>query len=309
MARVLITGASGLLGANLVLAWRERHEVVAACHRHPIHLPGVPTLRADLSRPGEAERVVVEAAPDWVVHTAAATDVDACEADPEMAFRLNRDMAGAVAAAAAGAGARLAHISTDAVFDGQRGDYREEDEPRPINVYGRSKWEGERAVLAAHPQALVVRTNIYGWNAQSKRSLAEWFLANLEAGRTCGGFVDVWVTPILVNDLADLLARALEKGLQGVLHLAGGECVSKYEFGRRLAQIFGLDGDLIRPISVEEAGLRAPRPKRLCLDGDRARRQLGCPLPDMDEGLDRFRRLREAGYPESLKRLIQRRRS
>lgn len=265
MSRLLVTGASGLLGANLVLTAAGRHDIVAVCHQHPIRLDGVKTVSADLTQPGVVRGVLREQMPEWVVHCAAATDVDACEEDPEWADRLNRFMAEQVAVAARETGAKLIHISTDAVFDGETGNYTEEDVPRPINVYGRTKLAGERAVQDAYPEAMVIRTNIFGWNVQPKQSLAEWFLAHLEAGQECNGYRDVWVTPILVNDLAEILLEMLASGAQGLYHVAGADCVSKYEFGLRLAEVFGLDRTLIRPISVDEAGLKARRPKRLCL--------------------------------------------
>ncbi|MCJ7707996.1 MAG: SDR family oxidoreductase, partial [Anaerolineales bacterium] len=197
-----------------------------------------------------------------------------------------------------------AHISTDAVFDGERGGYTEDDEPHPTNVYGQSKLEGEQAVAAAHPEALIVRTNLYGWNAQDKQSLAEWFLSNLEAGKRCRGFTDVWFSPILVNDLGWLLFAMLEVGLTGVYHVAGSECASKYDFGLRLARIFGLDPSLVEPVGVGQAALRARRGRQLCLNVERAERALGASLPTVEEGLTRFRDLRESGHVQALKALL-----
>jgi dTDP-4-dehydrorhamnose reductase len=301
MTRLLITGASGLLGANLVVDAAAIHEVVAVSRHHPVRHPGVQSVQADLAQAGKAQDIVRAARPAWIIHCAAATDVDACEVEPEMAFRLNRDMAARVAEAARRNGARLVHISTDAVFDGENGHYREADEPHPINAYGRSKLAGEEAVAAAHPEALIVRTNIYGWNVLPKRSLAEWFLANLEAGHPCRGFADVWVTTILVNDLGALLWRMLELGLEGIYHVAGAECVSKYDFGVRVAQVFGLDTGLIAAAPASEAALRAPRPRRLCLDCSQAERAIGLRMPLVEEGLRRFRALREDGHLDSLR--------
>lgn len=303
----MVTGASGLLGANLVLtAIDDGHEVVAVCHRLPITLEGVDVVCADLSQPGIAQHLTSVHAPEWVVHCAAATNVDNCEEDPEMAFRLNRDMAGWMAEGAWLIGARLIHISTDAVFDGERGNYREDDTPNPINIYARSKLAGEKAVAAAHPEAAIVRTNIYGWNAQPKLSMAEWFLEQFEQGKRCPGFSDVWVTPILVNDLASLLLQMLEVKLSGVYHVVGDECVSKYEFGVRLAKIFGLDPSLIEPVSVNDAGLRAPRAQRMCLKGEKVTNSLGAQLPDVNTGLHRFCELRRDNFLTRLKGLVER---
>jgi dTDP-4-dehydrorhamnose reductase len=305
VTKLLITGAGGMLGANLVLdALAAGHEVVAVDFLHPVLHPEIESVTADLTRPGSAMAVFAAHQPEWAIHCAAATDVDACEADPETAFRLNRDMAGQVAMAAQAVGVRLVHISTDAVFDGQRGGYTEEDLPHPINVYGESKLEGERAVLGEYPGALIVRTNIYGWNAQAKQSLAEWFLARLEAGQETVGFTDAWFTPILVNDLNDRLLRMLERGLHGVFHVAGRECISKYEFGKRLAEMRGVDATLLHPVSRGASGLRARRGSNLCLDCQKAAAALAGPLPGVVQGLSHFLQLARDGHATALKSMI-----
>lgn len=307
MTKLLITGAGGMLGANLVLdAVAAGHQVVAVDYGHPIRHRPVASVTADLARPGAAAEVFAAHRPDWAIHCAAATDVDACEANPPLAFRLNRDMAGQVALAAHAVGCRLVHVSTDAVFDGERGGYTEADEPRPINVYGHSKLDGELAVLAEHPQALVVRTNIYGWNAQPKLSLAEWFLERLEAGQTCPGFADAWFTPILVNDLGDRLLALLAKGVHGVLHVAGGECVSKLDFGRRLAAAFGFAPTRIQAAAVRDAQLGARRGLQMCLDSSRAAAVLAAPFPGATEGLDRFYAMGRQGRVAELRTLLLR---
>lgn len=305
MTRLLITGAGGLLGANLILeALAAGHEVVGVDLDHPVRHRAVTGVQADLSLPGKAMEIFQARRPKWVIHCAAATDVDGCESHPDMAFRLNRDMAGQVAEAAQAVGARLAHISTDAVFQGESGGYREEDRPSPVNVYGQSKLAGELAVAKAHAEGLIVRTNLYGWNAQPKSSLAEWFLMNLEAGKPCPGFTDAWFSPILVNDLGKLLFAMLEAKMAGVYHVAGGECVSKYDFGVRLARVFSLDDHLLEPARLADGPLRARRGRQLCLNVDRAERALGAPLPSVEEGLTRFRDLREAGHVQELKALL-----
>ena len=303
MARVLITGASGLLGANLVLAARPQDEVVAIYHQHPIERSGVRCLSADLSQPGVADLIIGDLAPDWVVHCAAATDVDRCEREPDWATHLNRDMAGYVAGASCQVGAKLVHISTDAVFDGRHAPHAENESPMPINVYGRTKLEGERAVLAAHPKAAVVRTNLFGWNAQPKAGLAEWFLDRLERGLTCPGFTDVTFSPILAYDLASWLWRMLDAGLGGITHIGGGTCLSKYDFGVRLAKALGHDPTRVVEATVKDAGLPASRPLHLCLQSDRIQRALGDELPGIDEGIERLAVMDRGSARGSLKRM------
>jgi len=304
VSRLLVTGASGLLGANLVLEASAEHEVVAVSHRQRLAAPGVTTRQADLTVQDEARALIAEFAPEGIVHCAAATDIDRCEDEPDLAFRLNRDMAANVAAAAFERRAAFLLVSTDAVFDGEQGDYVEDDDPTPLSVYGRSKLEGERAVAARHPQAIIVRTNIFGWNAQPKYGLAEWFLSRCEAGIRSPGWTDVRSTPILVNDLAGILLRLLASGGPGVYHVGGSSCLSKHEFGRRLAAEFDLDPELIVPASLISAGLRAPRGRNLCLRGARAERDLGLPLPTIAQGIARFRRLRDLGTVDRLHSML-----
>ncbi len=293
MARVLITGVSGLLGSYLALAARQRHQVFGVYHRHPITLEDVRTVGADLSQAGAARELVETHRPDWVVHCAAATDVDRCEREPDWARKLNVEMSEFVAGACNDAGARLAHISTDAVFDGQTGDYREHDPAEPINVYGRTKLEGERAALSADPEALVVRTNLFGWSPDGRRGLAQFFVDRLEADQACPGFTDVTFSPLYASDLAEAVLGLLERGASGTMHLAGRTCLSKHEFGVRLARMLGLNPQLVEPASVDELGLVATRPKRLCLVSDRAEQALGAELPELDSGLKRLAGERE----------------
>lgn len=302
--RLLITGASGLLGANLVLSAAEEHDVVAVSGRWALRLPLSQAIQTDLAAPGVPRRLLEDARPDAVVHTAALADVDRCEVDPAATSRLNAELPGLLAQAARSVGARFVHISTDAVFDGLRPPYREEDLPSPVSEYGRSKLSGERAVAVADPDALIVRTSIYGWNAQPKRSLAEWFLSQLEEGARCRGVTDAWFTPILVDDLATLILQALTMDITGTLNLAGSECVSKLDFGRALAREFRLDESLIEPTTLGELSLTAPRPRRPCLDTARAAAVLGRPLPSVADGLAHFRALREEGHVDRLKALL-----
>ena len=301
MPRLLITGPSGLLGANLVLAAHEEHDVIAVYHRHPIELEGVQSVSADLCQPGRAQELFDRFQPDWVIHCAADTSIDELEDDPDRAFRMNRDMAANVAEAAHKIEAKMVHISTDAVFDGRDGPYREGDPTEPVNLYGKSKLAGEQAVQAVYPGALIIRTNIFGWNAQPKTSLAEWFLDQLGAGNTCPGFIDIKFSPLLVNDLGKLILAMLSEDLSGVFHVSGSDCISKYDFGISIAKLFGFDTNQIVPTVSDDVGFKALRPTRTCLVGDKIEHTLGIQLPAIENGLIRFRALRETDFTARLR--------
>ncbi len=303
--RILITGASGLLGSNVLLAAIDAgYHVTATSHSRPIRASGAQWKAADLTVEGAAAELLADTQPEWIVHCAAATDVDRCEQDPDWAFSLNRDMPAAIAAAADQTGASMVHISTDAVFDGGPGPHRESDPTNPINTYGESKLSGERAVLAADPRAAVVRTNFYGWSPTGRTSLAEWFLGNLRSGEPCNGFTDIQISPLLVNDLAHALLRILQAGASGIWHLGCAGQFSKYEFGVRIAEVFDLDPNLIAPVESHAAGLPAQRPKDLSLDSQRAVQELGIDLPPCEEGIRRFSVLEQEGYSGRLENLL-----
>jgi dTDP-4-dehydrorhamnose reductase len=306
VTRVLVTGASGLLGTNLVLhAADAGHRVVAASLRRPVEIEGVESVQTDLSLAGESRRVMENYRPNWVVHCAALTDLDRCQGELEAAFRLNAEMAEKVAHAARSIGAQLAHISTDSVFDGRHGGYTEADTPAPLNVYGKSKLAGERAVSEADPEALIIRTNFFGWSVRPGHGLAEWFLNELEGGRECPGFTDVWFSPLLANDLCDILLDMLESGASGLLHIPGAECVSKYDFGVRLAEAFGFDPALVTPVSIGAARLIAPRGERLCLRAERLTADFGRRPPGLDRGLAGLKTLRESAYLARLRNIAR----
>src|SRR5207245_47120 len=157
------------------------------------------------------------------------------------------------------------------------------------NVYARSKLAGERAVLTESPDALIVRTVIYGWNLGPKQSLAEWILSRFESGSEVPGFDDAVFSPILVNDLGRLLLELVERRASGVCHVAASEACTKFEFARAVAETFGFDPAQIRRASLRSAAPAAPRPLDTSLDTSFVARLLGRSLPGVRPGLARFR--------------------
>jgi dTDP-4-dehydrorhamnose reductase len=219
---------------------------------------------------------------------------------PEEADRVNARLPGKLARAAAKNGVRLVHISTDAIFDGQRGNYAESDVPNPINVYARTKLDGERSVSESNPEALIARVIFYGWSWHGQRSLAEFFYNNLAGGMPVLGFTDLIFCPLLVNDMVEILLRMLERGLSGIYHVVSVESLSKFSFGRMLARHFGFDENLITPTSYKKANLRAPRSPLLNLRSEKLAVDLGETLPGQEVAMQRFVELFRQGYPHML---------
>lgn len=303
MMRILVTGVSGLLGLNFALRFCEQHDIVGVvCQNRLKNIP-FRVIQADLAQTDVSWALVRQVKPEVILHCAALANVDTCENQPEFAYRVNAEVPGELADAARHSGARLIHISTDAVFDGLRGNYIEDDQPNPQNVYARTKLAGEQAVQNANPDALIARVNFYGWSLSGQRSLAEHFFHNLSAGREMKGFVDVFFCPLEVNDLAEILLRLIHLKVSGLYHVASGEALSKYDFGQRIAKRFGLNGSLIHPVSWQEAGLRAARSPNLTLNIDKLRKTLRDDPPGQEQGLNRFYELYCSGYPQKLQAL------
>lgn len=304
MTHFLVTGVSGLLGLNFALAVDgKKHQVTGVANTTPMQWATFKNFQLELTQSGVVEEMLATHKPDVLIHCAAMANVDACEADPAQAYQVNAVLPGNIAAACRRNAVRMIHISTDAVFDGQKGDYHEEDEPNPLSVYARTKLEGERAVLAANPDALIARVNFYGWSATGNRSLAENFVRNLETGQQMMGFTDVIFCPMNILDLSALLVETAALDLKGVYHLVGAEAMSKYQFGVRIAEIFGFDPGLIKPVSVNESGLKAARSPNLSLSVDKLRSALGHEIADFQEGLQKFYHQYRRGYPQYIKAL------
>src|SRR5680860_616145 len=187
--RILVTGASGLLGLAVAIEAAPGHEVIGLANRHRIaskvqqsgslgFLPPFRVAEADLLAEAAVPTLVHETCPDWIIHCAALALVDDCEENPEVARQLNADVPRQLAEATASAGIRLLHVSTDAVFDGCLGGYAENDPPNPLSVYARTKLEGELAVREANPQAAIARVCFHGWSRSGDRSISEFFFNN-----------------------------------------------------------------------------------------------------------------------------------
>ncbi|MFM7064911.1 MAG: dTDP-4-dehydrorhamnose reductase [Actinomycetes bacterium] len=273
--RLLVTGAAGLLGTELVLAaGRAGHEVVGTDARS-----GGP----DLTDPGATAALLEQVRPDVVVHTAAFTAVDRCESEPDLAFAVNATAAGHVARAAGAVGAHLVHVSTDYVFDGTKdGPYDEDDEPRPQSVYGRSKLEGERAV---GPAATVARTS---WVCGEHGPNMVRTVLRLAAEQPELRFVDDQVgRPTFTADLATMLLQLAKDRPGGTVHTTNQGVVSWCGLARAVLAAAGEDPARVVPITTAE--LRpvpaAPRPANSVL-GDRVWRSLGhAPARDFREPL------------------------
>jgi dTDP-4-dehydrorhamnose reductase len=299
--KILLTGVSGLLGINFAQEMMDKHEIVGVDRGKLIKAP-FKILKRDLLDSDAVDSVIDSSQPDYVVNCAALADLDLCEENPDLAKQLNTDLPRRFARACKARNTPFVHISTDAVYDGQKdGYYSEEDPPNPLGVYSKTKLDGEWAVLTENPKAIVARVNFYGWSLNGRRSLAEFFYNNLTNNKSMSGFTDVIFCPMLANDTARVLVKMLERGLKGLYHLVGAQAMSKYQFGVEIARKFKMRESDITPKSVNFSGLIAKRSNNLWLSTRKLSTDLGEDLPDFSTGLDEFYTQHEQGYPQKIR--------
>lgn len=301
MARILIPGASGLLGINLAMEAMREHEVIGV-DRGKLKSAPFRLFNTNILNRAAINSILDDAQPDWVINCAALANLEECEKHPELAAVLNVDLAAQLANACAERGIRFVHISTDSVFDGQKEDaYVEDDVPNPLSLYSQTKLDGEHATFTENPDAIIARVNMFGWSLPGRRSLGEFFVNNLSEGKNVNGFTDVLFCPMLVNVTARLLLEMLEKNLTGLYHVVGAQAMNKYQFGREIARTFGLNESLITPKSVEASELTAKRSHNLWLSTHKLSTALGHEIPPFSTGLTEFYTQFQQGYPQKIR--------
>lgn len=290
MSHVLLTGASGFLGhhiARRLLA--DEHDVVGTFGAHAEHLPQHPRCQpvaVDLTDEASIEKAFRVAWPEVVIHTAAITEIKACEVDPARAEAVNVAATRKLARLCAAFGARFMLLSTDQVFDGEEGGYREHSVARPIHGYGRSKLQAEEAARRNHPSPTILRICLaYGTSPTTDRSASEKVVNALRTGQRAGLFTDEIRSPVLAEDVASACVELMLERTLPLLHLGGPERVSRHDFGLAVARAYGLDETLVQPVSLAEANLLPPRPRDVSFDTRRIRSLLTRPPRSIADGL------------------------
>jgi len=286
---LLVTGGSGFIGGHVVAAaLAAGWSVVNADRQEVAPIAGADFRAVDIANEHAVERLVAELRPHAIVHCAAIGDVDQAEREPDRAWRVNVDGTANIARAAATANARLVFISTSTVFDGRAGHYREDDPPNPVNVYGRSKTAAEHAVRTLYPPGLIARISMaYGRPRTGGASFLTRVEEKLRRGESTDQPADEFRTPIDVLTCAQALLELAGAQVGGILHLGPRERISRYDLAAKIARRLGADPTLVRDRRAEALPGRAPRPKDVSFDTDRAQALLRTKLLNADDGLAR----------------------
>ncbi|MGB6482870.1 MAG: SDR family oxidoreductase [Candidatus Acidiferrales bacterium] len=288
MAKLLITGDTGLLGSNLAHVTRQLHQVFGVSRATEAISGSWDHRSVDLTDGDATLHYLDKTRPDVIVHCAAVTDVERCEMQPAYAHAVNVEVTERLAQWAEKNGAQFTFVSTDSIFDGVAGGYREEDPPQPLNQYARTKLAGEEIVRRRCTNSLIVRTNFYGWNQSGKPNLGKWMHGKLLRGEPLMAFTDVRFSPLFVSDLAKLMLGLILRGAKGVFHVAASDLCSKYEFAFLLGKAFRLDTRKVESILLEDFPFQARRPRNTSLAVTKCAQFLGREMPTVEQGVIAF---------------------
>jgi len=285
--KILVTGVNGMLGSAIARELKKQetaYEIqgIGQSESNEILLPSQ-YLKLDLLNFTELKQLLVDLDPDIIIHCAAQVNLDLCENDKEYADKIHRDVT-AVLASYKPFETRLIYISTDSVFDGTIGNYREDDKVNPLNYYALSKFHGEEAVNKEQGNAVIIRTNIYGFKKPGGKSLFEWIATKLSNGESITGFDDIFFNPLYTGQLATLIADMLRIDFSGVLHAGCNQFVSKYQFAVDIAKEFGWDTSLVQQGNSDNIISKLARPKNTTLNTNKVKQIFGY-VPDYKLGL------------------------
>ncbi len=290
--KVLITGANGLLGQQLIKIFRHDYEV------HALGLQAGPRLpdgnfqyhHGDITDRQKLRDLVQALVPNFIMNAAAFTDVDGSETQRELCWKVNVTGVENLVYAAQKVHARLVHVSTDYVFDGKNGPYREEDRPNPLGFYARSKLAGENVLINSEANCAIARTMVlYGAGYEIRPNFVTWLIEQLRNSKSVRIVDDQFGNPTLASELARALRTLAESGRNGIYHLSSSEVIDRYHFAVKIAEVFGLDASLIQPIKTGDLKQASPRPLRSGFDISKAAAELGINLSDVIGGLQKFK--------------------
>lgn len=286
--RILITGSNGMLGQRTVQFYSSKNniELLATSVEENSVIDSVEYISSDIKNRDQIKKIIYDYCPDFIIHTAAFTNVDLSEKFREEAWRINVKGVEYIAEAARAIDAHIIHISTDYIFDGKDGPYSENDIPNPIGYYGRTKLASENALRISGTFFTIVRTNVlYGIAPHSRPDFVRWVVNSLRKKDKIRIVNDQLNNPTFIDDLVQGINKIIEFRKTGIYNIGGKEFLSRYDFTLKIAEYFELDKNLITPITTEELNQPARRPLKSGLITLKAETELGYKPHSINETL------------------------
>jgi len=290
MKKIFFTGGSGLLALNWAAHCHGKFKVILGINKKLVYPDFASTISiSGIQSSSSFQSIIKSIKPDIVINTAAVTNIEYCETNPENAYESNVTLASQVAIACNKLEIPLVHISTDHLFSGLGAYSAEEKPPSPINVYSKTKAIAEEKVASECSNSIIVRTNFFGIGTSYRPSFTDQIIGELARDNSYWGFDDVFFTPVLASDLAECVHQLIEKKQYGVYNVSSNKRISKFEFALLVARLFGYSEYLVKPCKIEERSNLVNRPKDMSLSNRKVSATLKRDLGTAEDGLRRLR--------------------
>ena len=276
--KILITGGSGLLALNYALAVKENKDVVLGLHERNVLINGVCSVFLNLDSVESLYKSLSEIKPSLVIHTVGLTNIETCEKNPQLAEYINVKLATNIATVAKQLDIKFVFISTDQLFEGKASMYNEMETVVPLNIYGSTKAKAEKEVLDIHQEAMIIRTNFYGWGTTYRHSFSDFIYYQLKNKQPVELFFDVFYTPILIEKLVEIIEKLVALNCYGIFNIVSEDRISKFDFGIKIADVFGFNHSLISPVSINTRNDLVMRPADMSLNNEKTTKLLEGPL-------------------------------
>lgn len=281
--KYFITGGSGLLGERLATVAKDDDELTLVHNSNPTDN----SIKCDITNEKEVKESIEKENPDVIIHCAAMTNVDLCEDETELAYKVNGDGTGYLAKAANDIDAKIIYVSTDFVFDGQRGYYKEDEKVNPLGIYAKSKYDGEVQLEKYSDDWAIARVSVlYGWH--SRLNFTTWVIEQLRQKNEINIVTDQINSPTLADNAAEAIFKIAEKDKNGIFHTAGNDAINRFDFTKKIADAFDLDDSLINPTTSTQFVQKAPRPRDSSLNVNKVEKELDMKMETCSESLKRM---------------------
>jgi len=293
MERLIITGVNGLLGQKVSELAVSNFSVLGVdIHDTPFQDKiNFEYRRIDITDRKSVKDLILNYYPSYIINTAAFTNVDGCENQKELCWRVNVEAVDHLVYAARKIGSRIVHISTDYVFDGKNGPYVETDKCEPLGYYGKSKLASENVLHASDMEYAIVRTMVlYGIGRNVRPNFVTWLISQLKQRKNVTIVTDQFGSPTLVDELAAAILKIIQLNKWDIFHVSGSEIIDRYHFALKVADVFNLDKKLIKPITTAELNQPANRPLKSGFIIDKAENELVVQLSNVEDGLKKFKK-------------------
>lgn len=281
--KYFITGGSGLLGERLSAIANKEDELVLSHNSNPTDN----TIKCDITDYESVKKTITKEKPDVIIHCAAMTNVDLCEDEIDLAYKINGDGTGNLAKVSEEINAKMIYVSTDFVFDGKTGYYKEDDEINPLGIYAKSKYDGEVQLRKYSSNWAIARVSVlYGWHARA--NFTTWVLDQLRNNNPINIVTDQINSPTFADNASEAIYEIAKQDKNGIYHTAGNDRINRYDFTIKIAEAFNLDTSLINPTTSDKFVQKAPRPRDSSLNVNKVKKELDFTMETCDESLHRM---------------------